>query len=58
MQICTSSMSAMLAITKHRVCVLIVPCLVIFIMADMEEIHICFIAIIQIYRSSSALFLN
>ena len=41
MQIHTSSMSVMLAITKHGVCVLIAPCLVIFIMADMEEVCIC-----------------
>ena len=44
----------MLAITKHDtnththmkcVCVLITPCLVIFIMADMEEVHICISAV-------------
>ena len=37
MQFCTLSMSTMLAITKYGVCVgIIAPCLVNFIMADME----------------------
>ena len=40
MQFCTSSMSTMLAITKHGVCVgIIAPCLVNFIMVDMEEVQ-------------------
>ena len=35
-------MSAMLAITKHGVCVgIISPCLVNFIMADMEVVQNC-----------------
>ena len=43
MQMCITSMSAMLAITKHGMCVsvLIAPCLINFIMADMESVRIC-----------------
>ena len=42
MHFCTPSMSTMLAITKHGVCVgIIAPCLVNFIMADMEEVENC-----------------
>ena len=42
MQFRTASMSAMLAITKHGVCVgIIAPCLVNFIMADMEVVQNC-----------------
>ena len=42
MQSHTASMSAMLAITKHGVCVgIIAPCLVNFIMADMEAVQNC-----------------
>ena len=39
MHMCTSSMS----ITKHGmcVCVLIAPCVINFIMVDMEELRIC-----------------
>ena len=45
MHIRTSSVAAMLAITQHGVCVLLAPCLVIFIMADIEEVHICISAL-------------
>ena len=42
MQIRTASMSAMLAITKHGLCVCVLaPCLINFIMADMEVVRIC-----------------
>ena len=42
MQFRTASMSAMLAITKHGVSVgIIAPCLVNFIMADMEAVQNC-----------------
>ena len=42
MQFRTASMSAMLAITKHGMCVgIIAPCLVNFIMADMEAVQNC-----------------
>ena len=45
MQFCTYSMSTMLAITKHGVCVgIIAPCLVNFIMVDMEEVQNCITA--------------
>ena len=43
----TASMSAMLAITKHGVCVgIITPCLVKFIMADMKVVQNCISALI------------
>ena len=42
MHFCTPSMSTMLAITKHGVCVgIIAPCLVNFIMVDMEWVQKC-----------------
>ena len=42
MQFCTSSMSTILAITKHGVCVgIIAPCLFNLIMVDMEQVQNC-----------------
>ena len=42
MKIRTASMPAMLGITKHGVCVgIIAPCLVNFIMAEMEAVQNC-----------------
>ena len=53
MLFCTASMPAMLAITKHGVCVgVITPCLVSFIMADMEAVQSC----ISTFLTSLSLF--
>ena len=42
MQFCIASMSAMLAITKHGMCMgIITPCLINFTMADMEAVQNC-----------------